>query len=207
MRDDTPYRDRPATERAHEVRCMRALLGHAPRVDFIWEAFGGLGETGSVLRELQPWASVQASELDLDCAEAYNARHGAGLSGGNLPCLHTDAMSYFQQHIGPKPNAEPWAASLDFNRLTIMDLRGRPSGRWKVELLAAVLDRRPRWAQVTDSAVRYLHLNWQRYGLRRPRPDSYARAVSREVEKRWGYVITHHEHYHAASYYLLEPVR
>jgi hypothetical protein len=193
VRDDTPYRTRPPSERAHERRCMEELLGRAEAVPTIWEAFGGVGDTGEVLRRLMPGATVYASELDLDCCLEYRRRHGKD------SCTHGDSLERARR-LQPQG---PWAASLDFNRLTIMDLRGRREGGWKVDLINEVLARGPRWCQITDSAVRYLHLNAvHRYGLPTAERADYVQAVAEAVRARWNYRLQCYTGYHAATYLL-----
>ena len=77
MKDNTPHRLRPATERPVKQACLRALFERAPEVSAIWEAFGGIGVQAEVLRERWPQAFICATELDAECVEEYN-RNGWG---------------------------------------------------------------------------------------------------------------------------------
>ena len=195
MRDDTPYRERPASEIEHEQKCMRSIFAAAPPVSFIYEAFGGIGKTAQVLAERFPKVEVLSSETDAECVKIYNANSRTE----RIKCVHTDAMTLLSAIRQP---ANRWGASLDFNRFTLLDMKGRREGQWKVELIAAVMERKPAWVQVTDSAIRYLHLNYEKYGCANT-PSSYHNKLARAFEKRWGLKLWCASYYHAASYLLL----
>ena len=195
MRDNTPYRERPASEIEHERKCMCAVFGAAPPVTFIYDAFGGISKTAHVMAERFPKAKVVSSETDLECVRLYNQSRLTE----RIECTHTDAMSLLSGIQKMPPN---WGASLDFNRLTLLDLEGRREGRWKVDLIAAVVARNPSWIQVTDSAIRYLHLNHEKYKCAN-NAKAYQTKVGKTFQKRWGYGLAATSHYHAASYLLL----
>jgi hypothetical protein len=197
MKDDTPYRERPATEIEHEQKCMRSIFAAAPQVPFIFEAFGGLGKTAQVLAERFPKVQVLSSETDAECVQIYNTTRPTT----RISCVHIDAMALLG---GIRHPPRKWGASLDFNRFTLMDLQGRKEGQWKIDLIAAVVERKPAWIQVTDSAIRYLHLNHQRYGCQNT-PKAYQSKVGRSFQKRWNFGLSAAAHYHAASYLLLTP--
>lgn len=194
MRDDTPYRERPPAEVQREQDCMRAIFAVAPPVDRVFEAFGGLGRTAEVLVQRFPDVRVDSWELDAECVRRYNA-----LGMSRAWCNWGDA-TVAAQSWNP---AESWGASLDFNRLTVMDLRGRRSGRWKVELMDILVSRGPLWFQLTDSAAPYIHLNWERYGLRSPSMVEYCRTLAREVRRRYpGYRRAAVAGHRSATYFL-----
>ena len=195
MRDDTPYRERPASEIEHERKCMCSIFAAAPPVSFIYEAFGGIGKTAQVLAELFPKVEVLSSETDAQCVKIYNDSRPTK----RISCIHTDAQTLLSG-IRQPPNK--WGASLDFNRFTLMDLEGRREGKWKVDLIAAVMERKPAWIQVTDSAIRYLHLNYERYGCKNT-PKAYHTKLGHAFNKRWGLELAAVNHYFAASYLLL----
>jgi len=199
MKDNTPYRERPQREITREQQCMRVIFARAQPVDFIFEAFGGLGMTAQVMSEQFPVAKILASDLDADCVEIYNKE----LSWAHADCIQSDALALFKT-IRNFPNR--WGASLDFNRFTIMDVFGRKESQWKVDLIEAVVERQPTWIQLTDSAVRYLHLNAKRYGCN-PDPVDYIHTLSQSLYERWGLNYVIHSGFYAASYILLTPTR
>lgn len=196
MKDNTPYRTRPPSEIEHERCCMRDLFRSAPVVPLIYEAFGGIGLAARIWLVQFPQTTVISSDLDKKCVDQYNA-----MRLPNAHCSHVDALVSLQETILPKE----WGASLDFNKLTIFDLRGRKEGKWKIQLLEEVFKRSPTWVQFTDSAVRYLHLNWHRYQLPKNNLVDYISAVSQELHERYHYSITTYSNYYAASYFLCQP--
>lgn len=194
MRDDTPYHQRPPTEVAREQACMREIFAEAPPVDYIWETFAGTGVTAEVLRERFPRATINATDLDAQCVQTYNEK-------GYGTAFQEDATAFLKRL--PEP-ARSWGVSMDYNKFTLYDLMGRGE-RWKVELLRRVLALDPVWVQLTDSACRYLHLNWHRYGL--PACDmrhytSELEARVREQPRGRSYWLDCSSRHHAASYHL-----
>lgn len=176
---------------------MRAIFARAPGVNFIFEAFGGLGITAKVMVERFPNAHILAADLDGECVELYNS-----VLSKNANCIQSDALDLLRT----VQNFPPWGASLDFNRFTIMDVFGRPEGKWKTDLIEAVIERRPAWIQITDSAVRYLHFHHRRYGCK-PDPEDYIQTLSQAMDDRWGLNYVTHSSFYAASYLLLTPSR
>ncbi len=195
MRDDTPYRERPAAEVAREQACMRQIFSAADSVDLIYEAFGGTGVTAEVLRERFPKVLLKAGDLDLECCKIYRERVSRPRT-----CLCIDAQCGLEVYA-EELRGSSWGASLDYNRFTILNLRRSPPD-WKYKLLNRVMRLQPRWVQVTDSAVYYLHLNWSRYGLTDASPQSYIDQVSTEMRKRWGLELVDWAHHRAAAYVL-----
>jgi hypothetical protein len=197
MRDNTPSRERPTKEIEREQQCMRSIFSHAQPVDFIFEAFGGIGKTAQVLAARFPHAAILAADLDADCVETYNRY----LNGNNAVAIQSDALKLF---ASIKHFPQHWGASLDFNRFTIMDVFGRREGEWKTNLIENVLDYKPTWIQITDSAVRYLHFHYKRYGCKLD-PDDYIAALNLALAERWGLRYVIHSRFYAASYVLLTP--
>lgn|SRR5262245_32174574 len=179
---------------------MRSIFAGAPKVSFVYEAFGGLGRTARTLAERFAGVHILSADLDQGCVDSYNQFNQTNMY---LRCVQMDARALLNS-ITHLP--ADWGATLDFNRFTIMDVQGRKEGRWKIELINAVMARRPqpRWVQVTDSAVRYLHLNAHRYGCD-PEPKDYIRTLGRAMKHQWGLKLVGHSHYYAASYLLLTP--
>lgn len=174
---------------------MCAVFGAAPPVTFIYEAFGGIGKTAQVMAERFPKAMVSSSETDEECVRIYNDTRATP----RVSCTHTDALSHLSSIRRLPPN---WGASLDFNKFTLLDLEGRREGQWKIDLIAAVVARNPTWIQVTDSAIRYLHLNTKYYKCAN-NATAYQTKVGKTFQKRWGYGLAATSHYHGASYLLL----
>jgi hypothetical protein len=195
MKDNTPYRERPISEIEKEQVCMRSVFGTAPPVTFIYEAFGGIGKTAHIMAERFPKAKVLSSETDEECVRLYNDSR----TTKRIECKHMDAQSMLAA-IRKLP--QNWGASLDFNRLTLLDLEGRKEGQWKIDLIAAVVARNPSWIQVTDSAIRYLHLNYEKYKCPNT-AKAYQTKMGKTFQKRWGYGLAATSHYYAASYLLL----
>jgi len=195
MKDSTPYRERPVTEIAREQECMRAVFAYATPVPFIFEAFGGLGKTAQVMTERFPEVVITAADLDEECVKTYNK-----LGLAHAICYPMDALDLLKTLKFKEPGL--WGASLDFNRFTILDVYGRREGRWKIDLIEAVVERKPTWIQITDSAVRYLHLNYQKYYCQN-NIDSYIQTLVEAMTERWGLYRVTHRNYYAASYLLL----
>lgn len=193
MSDKTPYWKRPAKEIEQEVACMRQIFRAARPVSFIYEAFGGVGATAAILREQFPTAIFHAFDLDARCCELYN-RSAKGMA----LCVQSDAA------VGlSKLNFQggTLGAVLDFNRFTLLDF-ARPEGKWKRELLTAVMDRKPEWVEVTDSAVCYLKTNWKRYGLPEPTLAAYVEKLRVEFKARWRYDLKAWSNHRSATYTL-----
>jgi len=157
MKDNTPYHLRPKKEIEQEVACMRQIFSQAPPVQFIYEAFGGIGATAAILRDKFPDAIFHAFDTDQKCCDLYNKS-----AEGMAFCINKDA------HVGLtglRFDGSTLGAVLDYNRFTMLDLE-RKEGKWKMDLLNAVMERKPKWVEVTDSAVCYLGTNYKKYGLR-----------------------------------------
>jgi len=174
---------------------MRAIFAKALPVSFIFEAFGGIGKTAQVLAERFPSSRILAADIDEECVRLYN-----DLQLDYADCIHTDARTLLSQTC---TLPYQWGVSLDFNRFTIMDLMDRREGQWKVDLIDAVVQRKPKWVQITDSAIRYLHLNYFRYGCVNPGSEEYIQVLSNRLNVRWGLTYQTHSCYYAASYLLL----
>jgi len=198
MKDDTPYRERPQGQIAAEQRCMAAIFAHATPVDFIFEAFGGLGNTAQIMHERFAQAVILASDLDAGCVDIYNEK----FKSNHANCVQSDALALLRT----VQNFPHWGASLDFNRFTIMDVFGRPETKWKTNLIEAIIERRPDWIQITDSAARYLHFHYQRYGCKLDISD-YIYTLSQAMNERWGLNYVTHCGFYAANYLLLTPAR
>lgn len=190
MRDDTPYHTRPASEVARERACMEQVLAAASPVPLVFEAFGGMAVTARVLRARFPRAKIWACDLDRQCVAEYNR-----VMDRNASCWEQDALEAVR---GLRPG-RCWGASLDYNQFTIMDLTTRDG--WRRELLSEVLGRRPDWFQLTDSAVRYLHLNFTRYGLRDRHLPTYVAALAAKFQG-LGYALGGYASHSAATYLL-----
>lgn len=172
MRDTTPYLDRPEGEVAREAECMRLIFQGAPEVSYIYETFGGFAVTSRVLAALFPFVKFVATDLSPECCEEYNRlMHGRG------ECFNLDALEGAGRLL--TLIAEPVGVSMDYNKFTLLDLDGR--SRQKLSLLETVVRHQPRWIQLTDSAVRYLHLNAVRYGVN---PKTSPGSRPHEVDQR-----------------------
>lgn len=208
MTDLTPYHERPPSEIAREVACMDFVLTQARPVPLVFEAFGGTGETAQVLRSRVKPDGIRAFDLDAMCVATYNARHG----GRAFRATKGDALAGFRSLSRWRHEREHWGASLDYNKFTLLSLT-HPSGpqSWKRELLREVLAQNPTWIELTDSAIRYLHLNFKSYGLRSPTLSSYlarvAEAVNQITASSYTYHIAAAAHHSAASYLLLQRGR
>ena len=205
MTNATPYYDRPISEIALEAECMRFIFCSAAAVDEVWEAFGGIGATARVLHERFPRAYLRACDLDAQCVACYNAL-GAELfpltaecEFAGMECFQVDAAEGLSAY---QPKGR-WGASLDFNRLTLLDLRGRSAGKWKIDLIQKTIDKTPEWIQITDSAVGHLHLNWQTsYGLPNKLLSTYIATFAQEIHRRWSFDLLAHANHARASYLL-----
>lgn len=201
MKDDTPYHQRPQSEVDREQNCMRMIFTKAPLVSHIWESFAGTGVTAEVLRAQFPNAEIEAVDLDGECVETYNKKgYGRAVKGDALDRLK--ALPH---------DMRDWGVSLDYNKFTIFDLRETRSDseHWKLRLLHAVIAKRPAWIELTDSACRYLHLNWRNYDLPKNDIELYIQAVAKEVRQIGGasgrvgpYKLLDWDKHHAASYLL-----
>lgn len=197
MNDETPYHTRPPTEIEQERCCLETIFAAAPPANFIFEAFGGVGLAAGIWARKFPRARVESWDLDERCVELYNAdpdKHP------NARCYRGNSMVAALQL---RMERRSWAASLDFNKFTVMDLWGRKSGKWKVDLLRTLVGKGPKWFHITDSAAPYLHLNWKRYGLEERDLAAYVLLLANEVTKLWpDYRLEKWDAHHAASYLL-----
>lgn len=199
MKDNTPYRERPQGQIVAEQECMRAIFARAAPVSFIFEAFGGLGKTAQIMAQRFPTTRILAADIDAGCVEAYNL----DMAETYADCINSDALKLLKTvDFRRLPAEHDWGASLDFNRFTIMDVFGRRESQWKVDLIEAVVERGPRWIQLTDSAVRYLHFHHKRYGCELD-PNDYIRKLATALHERWGLNYVVHRSFYAASYLLL----
>lgn len=172
---------------------MAKIFEKAKPVDVIYEAFGGIGATAEVLRKRFPEAQMWAFDIDAQCCQMYNR---AG--DGRMWCAQLDALEGLQ-----KLQLGIFGAVLDFNRFTLLDFE-RPAGRWKRNLLQSVVNRNPRWLEITDSAVCYLSTNWRRYSLAENSLQAYVDKFKVEFQKRWGYTLRDYAAHRAATYMLFE---
>jgi len=204
MTDKTPYYSRPAKERAREAACMRHVLAGAEAPDVIVESFGGIGMTAQIMRDFWPGASIYSSDLDTACAQEWNAK----LQTQNplRYCDNDDALSVLQKLAPTIQPPQKVGVSLDFNRLTLLDLEKGREDDWRLELIGEVLELRPSWIQVTDSACSKLHLNWRSYGLERPGFIDYINKLDEWWQQRTKYKMMAVARHHAASYYRLEAL-
>lgn len=189
MKETTPYHERPAREIEREVACMRTIFRKAPPTEMIWEAFGGTGQTTRALLDIFPSAVIVACDLDQACVDAYN-RVSPHFASSQV----ADARTFDPGQVE--------GVSLDFNKFTIYDLRKRT---WKRDLVERAAGLASHWVQITDSAVRYFHLNWHRYGLAERSLAQYVDAVAREVEP-MGLQLVAWDNHHAATYILFKKV-
>lgn len=195
MKDDTPYHLRPAGEVSREAACKSYLFGRAQQVADIFEAFAGTGMAAGILLEAQPGARLSSVDLDPECVDAYNRRH----QGSSATAVVGDA-SEFIQNWSP---TGPWGATLDFNRFTLLDLTGRLN--WKTALIDEVIIRRPDWIHITDSAAKYLHMNWRSYGLEDAEFLSYVRKLDWWINSLWGYSIVRSSRHSNACHTISVP--
>lgn len=193
MKSTTPYWTRPASQRDHKARCMGSILSRATPVPLIYEAFGGIGITATILSRLFPYSKIRSFDIDKKCVQFYNDQHIQ-----NARALCEDSLLGFRTL---KPTGE-WAASLDFNLFTILDITRKRNRSYP--LLASVVERRPRWIQLTDSAVKYLHLNYESYGLKASNSEHYVARLNKELGERWGLEHVAHEGSTSATYLLYQ---
>lgn len=191
MKQDTPYRELSGAEQSRELVCMRTVLADAAAPKLIYEAFGGVGMTAALMRELWPRAAIHSWELDPQCVEVYRARKlpNATITKGDT--RYAGFTKLFD------------AASLDFNQFTILDLTRR-AGKFQFDLIGAALRPKPKWLQLTDSAVSHLHLNWAKYDIGGPVWEEYVQRLSAAMTERFGYRIVSSAHHRRASYFRLE---
>jgi hypothetical protein len=194
MKDDTPYHHRPTSEIERERLCKTFIFGHhLPPVAHIWEAFGGIGLTGQILAQACPQAHLYAVDLDTTCVKMYNkalAGRGKAVVG--------DAADYIA-----KWDKLNWAASLDFNKFTLLDLTERVC--WRTALIDEVVSHQPKWIHISDSASKYLHLNWRQYGISGPHLLTYLNKLDLFFGQIWGYYIWRVGRHHGAAQTLLLP--
>lgn len=148
---DTPFQAPKKKDLERRLRCLKDIFSIIPETNLIWEAFGGIGFMTGVIRRYSN-AQIIATELNAECVSSYNAK-GLGI------CYQCDAVEFLSTFNPPFR----WGASLDYNNFTITDLYGR--GRSCSILLNLVISKKPIWIQITDTARKYLHLNYKRYGL------------------------------------------
>lgn len=196
MKLDTPYTSRPSWEQAQEYQCMKFVLRDAtlPVRGTVFEAFGGIGMTASLIHELWPSAVIESCEISEECAGQYRQREIPSAT------IHVqDCREVLRSGLRFD------AASLDFNRFTLLDLE-RPSGAFHREVLTAVFAGSPRWVQLTDSAINKLHLNAYAYGMKTSFREEYTELLSAAFRQRCGYSVVAMASHRGASYYRLERV-
>lgn len=205
MTQTTPYRDRPERERAEEARCFREVLKGAYQPNTIYEAFGGIGMTAKLMQELFPGAYVASAELDEECVQRY--RLGVDMDRASIH--HGDTRELLQDRFEVPDGLGMHAASLDYNRCTLLDLRNPKS--FQHHLIKRVAELGPKWIQYTDSSIGKLHLNWSSYGLASWTDRNQGWAVYTAKLSKWlkfeiGYEVVLMSRHSAASYYRLERV-
>lgn len=205
MTQTTPYRDRPERERAEEARCFREVLTGAAAPEVLYEAFGGIGMTAKLMQELFPGAFIASAELDEECVQRY--RLGVDMDRASI--LHDDTRELLKGFFENAAGFHMEAASLDYNRCTLLDLRNPKS--FQHHLIKRVAELGPKWIQYTDSSIGKLHLNWSSYGLlgyvtRDMAWRRYNDQLDRWFKDNIGYGIEAQARHSAASYYRLERV-
>lgn len=194
MKQDTPYRDRPATERARELACMNEVLFDVVRApERIYETFGGIGMVTAFLRHRFQFSEIVSTELDFECVQQ------AKLAAAGADIHHADCFKFLDN-----PDFEFEAAVLDFNQCTIRDLTW-PKLNFQQQVMYSVVRRKPQWIELTDSACGKLHLNFKTYGLENRYFGGYERKLSQALTERFGYRIVKSSKHHAAAYFRLEP--
>ena len=194
MRDDTPCHQIPLRNVVRNQACVHELVNILEPVTDIWEAFGGLGMCTEEYLLRFPRATIHATDIDARCVRTYNAKFD-----GRAVCYRRDALKYIR---ALHPSRE-WGAFLDFNQFTLHDVNRRTS--WRSELMDEVVQRKPRWIVLADSAVHYLHLNWSHYGAADATLGAYIRVMRKALRSRWGLRILDYAHHHAAAYLALAP--
>ena len=204
MTQTTPYRDRPERERAEEARCFREVLTGAYQPNTIYEAFGGIGMTSKLMQDIFPGARVFSAELDEECVHRYLKT--VDLDRGSVYYGDTLEMLSFTFEHGAAVHMD--AASLDYNRCTLLDLRNPKS--FQHHLIKRVAELGPQWIQYTDSSIGKLHLNFRSYGIATYRDREQAWELYGRLLNAWffdiGYQIVASARHSAASYYRLERV-
>ncbi|UQS95110.1 hypothetical protein Pam3_39 [Pseudanabaena phage Pam3] len=205
MTQTTPYSARPERERAEEARCFREVLTGASVREMIYEAFGGIGMTAALMQELFPGAYVVSAELDAECVRQYRL----GVDTSRASIHHGDTLGILSRVFERPDQFCMDAASLDYNRCTLLDLQNPKS--FQANLIRRVADLGPTWIQYTDSSIGKLHLNWRSYGLAcyDDRPSAwvaYNLNLNRWFKTNIGYKIVAQARHSAASYYRLERV-
>lgn len=185
MRMDTPYRSRPKTERDRELKCMETIFRAVTESpEFVAEAFGGIGMTAALMSRLWPEATIRSWDIDAKCVAQYQALDLPNASIALDSCID-----------GLKELERADLVSLDFNQFTLKTM----DTRFTKEVLQEALDLGPSYLQITDSAVKYLHLNAPKYGVRNLR--EYLTGIA----DRLGLYIVSAAHHSSASYLLLSP--
>lgn len=205
MTQTTPYRDRPERERAEEARCFREVLTGAAAPEVLYEAFGGIGMTAKLMQELFPGTFIASAELDEECVQRY--RLGVDMARASI--LHDDTRELLKGFFEHADGLHMDAASLDYNRCTLLDLRNPKS--FQHQLIKRVAELGPKWIQYTDSSIGKLHLNFRSYGLqvyvdRSFAWDRYTGELHKWFKEQIGYQIVASARHSAASYYRLERV-
>ena len=170
-------------------------MEQVPQVDHIFEAFAGVGIVGQLLAAACPRAQIWAVDLDEACVQRYNEA-----LAGRGKAVVDDATEYIA--TWNKPN---WAASLDFNKFTLVDVTARVC--WRTALIDEVVTHRPRWLHIGDSACKYLHLNWKGYGIRDGHILTYLNKLDALASELWGFWIWRVGRHNGAAQMLLLPKR
>jgi len=184
-----------------QAACLERIITGLPQLGTAVEFFGGIGMCSIMIHEiLQPTRHL-IYDIDPFCA-----RHLKHLTR-NWKGVEVRQGNVFDAPLSKFEQAQFF--SFDFNQFTIMDLNGRLA---VIDKLSAVITSvRPRYVQITDSAVNKLHLNLERYGsiagMKMTNIQDYIQGFSGLAYRRWKYSATRAYYHFGASYILLEPGR
>jgi hypothetical protein len=178
--------DKDETANVGAVRRLLSRPGLRP--ERLFEFFGGLGRVTRMAMEVFPGVPIETWDMDDRCCEELRS------IGGGVEVRTGDSLSDLVV-------TERSGVLMDFNVWTVLKAR---------TVYADVMDRvmaaRPRWVQVTDSALSKLHLNYASYGAAAGTWDSY-REVLREWARAKGWVLVGEERaHHKTVMVLFKPV-
>jgi len=135
LRDGPHREDLRALAAAHDV-----FLPRLGKVRTVFEAFGGMGLSGTMIRGILRPESHVITDLDPDCVSHLR------LNFPEANVIHGDAFEHAKEH-GQKVDL----LNVDWNRFTALDFVRRPP-----KIMTAF---RGRYMIIADSAVIKLHLN------------------------------------------------
>lgn len=193
MKDDTPY-DQPLRVLAQKQISMEWVFREAPSVDYIFEAFGGLGITTLEIAARFPKTPIISVEADTGCVEKARVR----TAGCRVTHIQGDALISMRTWAPPGLRG----ISLDFNQFTLLDLVTR-SG-WRKLVLREALKLYPMWLHLTDTSRSKLHLHWKRYGLENGDYFTYINALDDWFQDNANMRIMRGARRHTSNYLLLQ---